>query len=101
IENAIDALAERPAAGRLALAVGAQNGSVVVRVSDNGPGVPPEVVHHLFEPFFSLKPKGTGLGLAIARRTIEAHGGRITAECPPGTGMVFHIELPLGAEDAS
>jgi signal transduction histidine kinase len=63
--------------------------------------VPPDALPHLFEPFFSLKAKGTGLGLAIAKRTVDAHGGRIEAASAPGSGMTVRIELPLaGAEQA-
>jgi C4-dicarboxylate-specific signal transduction histidine kinase len=94
IENAIDALAERPGGRRLDVVVGREDGSATMRVSDNGPGVSADAMPHLFEPFFSLKPTGTGLGLAIARRTVEAHGGRIVAACE-GAGMTFEVELPL------
>ena len=93
VENAIDALGDARAPRRLAVAVSGMNGSAVVRVSDSGPGVTAEALPHLFEPFFSLKAHGTGLGLAIAKRTIDAHGGRITATSGPG--MTFDIELPL------
>src|SRR5262249_23514161 len=78
LENALDAVAggdER----RLGMAVSAANGTALVEIVDSGPGVPADALGRLFEPFFTLKPNGTGLGLAIARRTIEAHGGRITA----------------------
>jgi signal transduction histidine kinase len=94
IENAIDALAEG-GERRLSLAVSGANGTATLRVADTGPGVPADALPHLFEPFFSLKAHGTGLGLAIARRTIEAHGGRIEATNPPAGGMAFRIELPL------
>jgi signal transduction histidine kinase len=56
--------------------------------------VPADALGRLFEPFFTLKPQGTGLGLAIARRTIEAHGGRVTATPAAPHGMSFRIELP-------
>jgi signal transduction histidine kinase len=93
VENAVDALADRPAGRRLAVRVGARNGRVTLRVADNGPGVPPDVHARLFEPFFSSKENGTGLGLAIAKRTIDAHGGTIEAEAL-GAGLAFQIELP-------
>jgi signal transduction histidine kinase/imidazolonepropionase-like amidohydrolase len=95
VENAIDALAEGTERPRLSVVVGRQNGSAAVRVIDNGPGVPGDALAHLFEPFFSRKVKGTGLGLAIAKRTVDAHGGRIAAAAPPGGGMTFEVELPL------
>ena len=89
-------------AGRRELGVKltSSNGSATLALSDSGPGVPPDALPHLFEPFFSRKEKGTGLGLAIARRTIDAHGGRIAASCEEGAGMTFRIELPLGARAA-
>jgi signal transduction histidine kinase len=95
IENALDAL--RAAAGprRLMVAVTGADGTARLHVSDTGPGVPPEALPRLFEPFFSLKTTGTGLGLAIAKRTVDAHGGRITAASPPGIGLQIHVEVPL------
>jgi signal transduction histidine kinase len=95
IENALDAL--RAAAGprRLAVSVTGADGTACLHVSDTGPGVPPEALPRLFEPFFSLKTTGTGLGLAIAKRTVDAHGGRITAASPPGTGLEIRVEVPL------
>ncbi|HLY38358.1 MAG TPA: ATP-binding protein [Candidatus Binatia bacterium] len=94
IENAIDALANGNAVKRLQVSVHGDDGHATVQVSDNGPGVPPDALPHLFEPFFSLKETGTGLGLAIARRTVDAHGGRIAATSA-STGVTFVVELPL------
>jgi signal transduction histidine kinase len=95
IENAIDALAEQTIERHLSVTVGNGAGCARLRIADSGPGVPAEALAQIFEPFFSLKEKGTGLGLAIAKRTIEAHGGRITAASSPGFGAAFEIELPL------
>ena len=95
IDNAVDALGGVSRAKRLSVDVGGVNGSATIQVTDNGPGVSPATLPQLFEPFFSRKPNGTGLGLAIAKRTIDAHGGRIAATSPPGAGMTFEIELPL------
>jgi signal transduction histidine kinase len=99
IENAADALCERESERRIALEVGTKNGSSIVRLTDNGPGVPPDALARIFEPFFSSKAGGTGLGLAIAKRTIEAHGGHIAAENGAREGLCLALELPLG--DAS
>jgi signal transduction histidine kinase len=96
IENAIDALSETNGDRRLSLALTQTNGTAILRMCDNGPGVPADVLPRLFEPFFSLKPKGTGLGLAIAKRTVDAHGGSITA-ASLSAGLTFTIHLPLAS----
>ena len=72
-----------------------ENGSATLRVADTGPGVAPETLARLFEPFFSTKASGTGLGLAIVKRTVEAHGGRITAAGALGAGLRIDVALPL------
>jgi polar amino acid transport system substrate-binding protein len=94
VENAIDALANGAPEKSLVLRVGRSRGQATMLVADSGPGVAAEALPHLFEPFFSLKENGTGLGLAIAKRTIDAHGGRIAAASTPGAGMTVRIELP-------
>jgi signal transduction histidine kinase len=95
VENALDALRDAPRPRRIVVAVRSDDGVARLQVGDSGPGVPVEVLPRLFEPFFSLKPSGTGLGLAIAKRTVDAHGGRITAASAPGTGLRIDIEVPL------
>ena len=72
---------------------------VRVTVADNGPGLPESVRLRLFEPFFTTRADqgGTGLGLAITYGVVQAHGGRIEAQSPPGGGAVFTIWLPRGA----
>ncbi len=65
-------------------------------VSDNGPGILPEVSQQLFSPFFTTKKKGCGLGLALCRKIVHLHGGKIAAESAPGKGATFVIRLPPG-----
>jgi len=71
-----------------------------LRVSDSGPGIPPDVQVRLFEPFFTTKARGTGLGLATARRIIESHGGTLMLTCPPQGGTVATIRLPVSLSAA-
>ena len=68
---------------------------VVIRVADNGPGIPPDVLPRIFEPFFTTKNvgEGTGLGLSVSYGIVQQHGGRLTAESRPGR-TVFTLELP-------
>jgi len=77
-----------------------KKGFVEVRVSDNGSGIPPESLHHIFEPFYTTKSDelGTGLGLAISQRIIEDHGGTIEVQSEVGKGTVFTICLPAVAQ---
>jgi signal transduction histidine kinase len=69
--------------------------TVLITVSDNGPGIPPEVVDRIFSPFFTTKPQGSGLGLAIVRKIVDAHDGRIDVSERPGGGTIFRVTLPV------
>jgi signal transduction histidine kinase len=95
IVNAVDAL---PDGGILYLRVRKVQGKVRFSIADNGPGVPAEYSHDIFQPFFTTKEeKGTGLGLAISKKIIERHNGviRMRSSVRPGkSGTIFHICLP-------
>ena len=97
IDNALDAV---PDGGRVEVTATHERQRVVVRVVDNGPGIPAEVQAHLFEPFFTTKPvgKGTGLGLDIVRRLISHNDGEIELESKPGR-TEFRVTLPLADTD--
>ena len=69
--------------------------TILITVSDNGPGVPPEVMDRIFSPFFTTKPQGSGLGLAIVRKIVDAHDGRIDVGERAGGGTVFRVTLPV------
>ncbi len=98
IVNAMDAMSSMPRAERRVTVHTARDDNFgEVSVSDTGPGIPPEKIKEVFEPFFSTKADGMGMGLSIARTIVEAHHGRIWAENKAGGGAVFHISLPLSA----
>ena len=71
--------------------------SAVIKVRDNGTGIPPDVAQRIFEPFFTTKPtnEGTGLGLAMSNDIVRGHGGQISVESEPGEYTEFTVELPL------
>lgn len=94
IRNAVDATPQ--GTGHVLVTLHTENNHAVVRVADNGTGMPPEILSRIFEPFFTTKgDEGTGLGLEICRRIIEAHGGTITCQSQVGKGTCFSIRLPL------
>jgi len=72
--------------------------SVVASVSDDGPGIPPEHLERLFDPFYSARRtgKGTGLGLSLVHRTVVDHAGRVEVTSEPGRGATFTLYLPIG-----
>jgi heavy metal sensor kinase len=86
--------------GHIGVSVSASNGSAVFAVSDDGDGIPPERLERIFDRFYrtdagrARDEGGSGLGLAIARAIVEAHGGTITAESPPGHGATIRFEIP-------
>ena len=74
-----------------------ESDKVLIAVQDSGIGLQPESLDHLFEAFFTTKPKGMGMGLAISRSIIEAHGGRLWAAPNDGPGVTFEFALPVEA----
>ncbi len=79
--------------GRLTVRSEAKNGQVEIEFADSGHGIAPEVKARVFEPFFTTKEGGTGLGLAVSRQIVQAHGGSIDCESPPGGGTTFVVRL--------
>lgn len=99
IENAIR---HTPRGTAIQVSARAEDGHAIVEVADDGPGIPPESLPHVFDPFVRLsvqadRRSGLGLGLAVARGLVEAHGGRIGAQPRGGGGVVFRFSLPLEA----
>ena len=96
IANASDALADRPRR-ELRLSTLRVNNHLVMEVSDTGCGIAPDVLDHIFEPFYTTKEpgRGTGLGLAISRGILEDHHGRLEVDSTPGEGTTFRVLLPI------
>jgi signal transduction histidine kinase len=84
-----------PTGGQLVLKTAHDEGSAVLEVIDNGPGMSPESVRRVFRPFYTTKREGSGLGLPTTRKIVEAHGGTIDVESEPGKGTRFVIRLPV------
>ncbi len=93
ISNAVDAMKGK---GKLRIQTFRQGSWAVVEVSDNGPGIPPEIQTRVFEPFFTTKPagEGTGLGLDTVYRIVQGHRGNISFESRPGETR-FVVRIPL------
>lgn len=92
---------------RVTLRANLEANEVVLTVRDNGTGIPPDVIHKIFDPYFSTKSGpdksgrgGTGVGLALCKEIVDAHRGRIRVETALGKGTAFSIRLPI-AESAS
>jgi signal transduction histidine kinase len=73
---------------------------ILVAVHDCGPGIDPERLQRVFDPFYTTKPSGLGMGLSICRSIIAAHGGRLWAEAGRPRGTVFQFTLPAAQEDS-
>lgn len=95
INNAADAMLDRCAGGVLRIRVFCENGSVVSRFHDSGPGISDP--KHVFDPFYTTKGvgKGTGLGLSICYGIVKEHGGEITARNAPEGGALIEVRLPI------
>jgi len=95
VRNAADAIEASGRGDNVSISVVTEAGQVRVEVSDNGPGVPVDVLPHLFEPFYSTKPAGMGLGLPLCQTLVERFGGSIEAANTPEGGARFVVTLPL------
>jgi signal transduction histidine kinase len=96
ITNAAQAVGEREPGGTIRIAAAARGDDVEITVSDDGPGIPAEVIPRIFDPFFTTKDvgEGSGLGLSIVHGIVDRHGGRIEVQSRIGEGTTFRITLP-------
>lgn len=104
IENVMaNAIQKSPAHAPVSVFVTRKAQLAIVEVVDEGPGIPPDILPHVFERFVSASQRhgGLGLGLYLAKRIAAVHGGDLSVESPPGKGARFTLSLPLRAESAS
>jgi PAS domain S-box-containing protein len=95
VANGIDAMKEVDGTRELAIkSQKAENGQLLISISDTGVGLPRQQVDQIFNAFFSTKPQGTGMGLRISRSIVESHGGRLWATDNSHRGASFYITLP-------
>lgn len=94
--NAEHSVSAHPGERRLVLSTGVQGGRVLLRVADSGPGIPPEHLDRIFDPFWTTKEpgEGTGLGLSMVLGIVTEHGGEVRVESAPEKGAVFTVDLP-------
>jgi PAS domain S-box-containing protein len=97
LSNAEQALASLPGERRIAVRTSARDGQLVTVISDTGPGIAPEHLAHIFNPFYTTKPRGigTGLGLSISFGIVREHGGMLRALAEQGRGAAFEVSLPI------
>ncbi|MEF3301656.1 ATP-binding protein [Paenibacillus sp. GYB003] len=92
LKNAIEAM---PDGGEVRVRTETSKGSFIVRITDQGGGIPEELIPKIGQPFFTTKENGTGLGLMICHNIMETHGGRLSIESVMGSGTTVEIELPF------
>ena len=94
IQNAVQAIGQDKK-GVIQITLDREQNNYIIRVADNGPGIPEEMMDKIFSPSFTTKSSGMGLGLALVRSIIQEAGGEINFESSPDTGAVFIIHLPV------
>ena len=102
LENAVDAVAGEEGSGRIQVSTTCENDRVLVRIEDDGPGIPKELQSRIFEPFFTTKGvgEGTGLGLDVSYRIVVGrHNGDIRVVSRPGEGACMEVRLPVNGPD--
>jgi signal transduction histidine kinase len=97
VRNAIEAMSSTAGGSRVLRlrSEATETGECLVAIEDSGPGIEPETLKRIFEPFFTSKSKGMGMGLSICHSIVEAHGGRLLAASAKPHGAIFEILLPL------
>ncbi len=101
ITNACQAMEKTEGEKRLEIASFLEDGHIVLRVSDSGPGVPPAIEKKIFDPFFTTRKDGSGIGLSFSHRVVAEHGGTLRVTASKWNGAEFRVELPGGRKGGS
>jgi signal transduction histidine kinase len=91
----LNALQILPHGGQVEISTHEDAGKLVVGIADDGPGIPPQELARVFDPFFTKREGGVGLGLAVVQQIVAAHGGEIHAGRSALGGALFTITLPM------
>ena len=94
LKNAMQAL-EGQADGKIRMEVDTEKNQLLIRVTDNGPGVPSDLIEDIFVPFFTTKATGSGIGLSLSRQIIRMHGGELSVASLPYRETCFTVSLPV------
>ena len=94
LKNAMQAL-EGQADGKIRMEVDTEKNQLLIRVTDNGPGVPSDLIEDIFVPFFTTKATGSGIGLSLSRQIIRMHGGELSVASQPYRETCFTVSLPV------
>jgi nitrogen fixation/metabolism regulation signal transduction histidine kinase len=97
VRNAVQAINPRAERGLIEVRVQREGQNAVIEVADNGPGIPPDELARVFDPYFTTKTEGTGLGLAIVKKVVLEHGGSVSASPSDLGGAAFVVRLPIRA----
>ncbi len=93
IRNAIEAM-QASERRDITIETTLDDGLICIGIIDTGPGIAPDILERLFQPFVTTKPEGMGVGLSLCRAIVEAHGGRLWAEANPVGGAIFRFTVP-------
>jgi signal transduction histidine kinase len=102
LSNALDAVEPNVGLIRVVGRYDEKNEQAILQVIDNGAGIPPSMMQHMFELFHSTKGnRGTGIGLAVTKKIVEEHDGSISVKSAPGEGTTFTVKLPVYHEKSN
>jgi len=95
LNNAAEAMKQKEAGKKIVVTSSVEGDSIILTISDSGPGIAPEVKDKIFDPYFTTKSDGTGIGLSLSHRIVTDHGGSLTVADSNLGGAEFRIEIPI------